>query len=125
MAICPKCGREVEENVKYCPYCGAEISVDMDKVKIQLDELKHDIRIGWMVVGIGIVFGILGLVVGLITETHEEWKGLNLYEVTTHPYADFARFLIIIALFTVVVGGAEAVYYGYKRDKLLKEKGLK
>jgi len=125
MVNCPICGKEVGEGMKFCPHCGAEISVDMEKVKIQLDELKHEEKGGIILLILGFILLIVGISIGLITETHEEWRGVELYKVVTHPYADFALFIMFMALIIVVIGGTVSVYYTQKRNKLMKSKGLK
>jgi len=121
MAICPKCGREVEEDVKYCPYCGAEISVDMDKVKIQLEDLKHNEKQSWIIIGTGVLFFVLGLLLFLPTEREEHLTYIKIM----HPYYEFTILFIISAVILIAAGGISGAYYSYKRDKLLKEKGLK
>jgi len=121
MAICPKCGREVEEDVKYCPYCGAEISIDMDKLKIQLEDLKHNEKQSWIIIGLGVLFFVLGLLLFIPTEREEHLTYIKII----HPYYEITISLLIFAVISIATGGISGFYYRYKRDKLLKEKGLK
>lgn len=97
----------------------------MDKIKIKLDEFKHNIRLSLFVVIIGIIFMIMGAAIGLITESHEEQRGWNTYEVYTHPYADAASAIVILGFAAVTIGAIIGAYSEYEKDKLLKEKGLK
>ncbi|MGC9307898.1 MAG: zinc-ribbon domain-containing protein [Thermoplasmatota archaeon] len=124
MPVCPSCGKEVEEEAKYCPHCGAGISVDIEKVKIQLDDLKDKQKQGWIALGLGVIFLVVGLFVTLITETHEEWRGGNLYEVVTHPYKEIGIVLMLAAIALTITGGIIGEYYSRKRKKLLESKGL-
>ncbi len=60
MPRCPKCGKEVGEDVNYCPNCGSELKIDIEVFKLKLEDFRHDEKIGWGIAGLGIAFVILG-----------------------------------------------------------------
>ncbi len=53
--ICPKCGTEVKDNIKYCTSCG--YSFNMEKVFANHENLELQVLIK---------FGIIALFVGII-----------------------------------------------------------
>ncbi|MGQ9469798.1 MAG: zinc-ribbon domain-containing protein [Nitrososphaerales archaeon] len=129
MPRCPKCGKEVSEDVNYCPNCGSELRIDIEAIKLKVEDLRHDEKMAfWLFVfgiGIGFVFFILALWLILgFTATRYEWIGDTLYKITYHPYADIGMAIgnvgVIIAILIVVLGGALWFYYSYQRNKLMK-----
>jgi len=53
---CPKCGEETGENAKYCSRCGFNLKADsVEVLKIRIDECRHDIYQGFIIMGLGFV----------------------------------------------------------------------
>lgn len=45
MAKCPKCGADIEDGVKFCPFCGAEVvAAEAPKAEDKLDEKLDDAK---------------------------------------------------------------------------------
>jgi hypothetical protein len=121
MPKCPKCGREAGEGANYCPSCGSELRVDLEAVKLKVEELRHDEKVGWIVVVLGFALLLFSGWLGVgFTATRYEWRGLTLYEVKYHPYADAATMLLIIAMFFILLGGITSAHYAHRRSKLMK-----
>ncbi len=105
MARCPKCGKEVGEGFKYCPYCGAELSVDVKVIELELEELRHKEKVALVMIGMGIAVGMFAC-----------W----LVEVTSYSYAFIPILIALCGLGFIIVGGVAGVYYSFKREKLMK-----
>lgn len=62
---CPKCGKAIEDNHVYCPFCGAKIEA----------EKKKNSESNMAVVIFGIIF--VGLIIyGVITKNFFIWVGI-------------------------------------------------
>jgi hypothetical protein len=121
MPKCPKCGREAGEGANFCPSCGSELRLDVEAVKLRVEDLRHEEMQCWILTGLGFAMLLLGAWLGLgFTATRYEWEGLTLYEVTYHPYANAAVLILIAALIMIALGGIGGAYYSYKRSKLMK-----
>lgn len=122
MPFCPKCGKEVSAEASYCPSCGASLTgVDKDLLREKIAEARHN-EMGASIGGVmGVVILFIGIFVGLITEKRYEWRGLTLYETTYHPYVDTAKILAILGIIIGVLSAILVAYYGYQRQKLMKQ----
>jgi uncharacterized membrane protein len=121
MPKCPKCGKDVSEDVNYCPNCGLELRIDIEAIKLKLEDLRHDEKMSLVFMPIGFVFIILGTWLEFgFTATRYEWIGNTLYKITYHPYADEGFGLFIVGAFLVFLSLAMMAYYSYKRSKLME-----
>jgi hypothetical protein len=111
---CPKCGKEVPLEAIYCPYCSTKLEVNSDTIKIRLEELRHNENVCHFLFVIGLVIALFGYWLGTLTEKHS----FLFYEVTYHPHAGLAVYMIILGGGTIIVSSLLAVYYGYLRSKL-------
>ncbi len=112
MEECPNCGKEIQEDTKYCPHCGTALSPDIMRLKIKLDEYKNGIKEAWYVGGLATVFFITGLLLHYIPPE----RNINIFKPLSFLILSLVLFIIM------TIGSA---YYGYKRNKLLKEMDLK
>jgi|GEM_PF-2098037 len=121
MPKCPKCGKDVSEDVNYCPNCGSELKIDIEAIKLKLEDLRHDEKMSLVFMPIGFVFLILGAWLGFgFTATTYEWRGDALYKITYHPYAYEAIGLIICGGILISIGLILVFYYSHKRSKLME-----
>jgi hypothetical protein len=67
---CPKCGKEVPLEAIYCPYCSTKLEVNSDTIKIRLEELRHNEKIGWFFFVVGLVIELFGCWLFTVTEKH-------------------------------------------------------
>ena len=121
MVICPKCKREVNEDASYCPYCGARLKVNIEAIKLKVEEYRHEELTSWGILGIGAVLLIIGFILVSIKATRYEWKDWTLYQVIYSPYASAAMVIITVGLLIFALGAIIGAYYSYKRSKLMKE----
>ena len=121
MVICPKCGKEVNEEVNYCPYCGARLKVNIETIKLKVEEYRHQEKMSWGTVGLGLVVILIAFIIGSVTATRYEWHGSTLYEITYHPHANAAIVLGVVGIIIVILGVIIGAYYSYQRTKLMKE----
>jgi len=122
MPSCPKCGKEVDKGMNFCPHCGLRLAEDKELLKLKVEELRHEERSSLLTGALGYFLLALGawLMVG-ITATRIEWRGLIPYEVTYHPYAGLGAIILLFAILLIVTGFGYAAYCWYKRSKLLKQ----
>ena len=121
MVICPECGKEVNEDANYCPYCGARLKINIEAIKLKLEECRHEEKMSWGIVGIGVSLVIIAFIVASIKATRYEWKNWALYQVTYSPYASVALVIVTVGVLFMAVGAIIGAYYSYKRSKLMKE----
>jgi hypothetical protein len=123
MIKCPKCGKEAPPEAAYCPYCGSKLRTDeinVEALRTRVEELRHNEKVWLFISAIGFALFALGVWLHSLTLTRYEWRGLTLYEVTYHPYADIATFFIIAGLIFFALCLAVSMYYSDQRSKLLK-----
>jgi len=121
MVICPKCKREVNEDAYYCPYCGARLKVNVEAIKLKVEEYRHEEKMSWCIIGIGLVLILIAFIIGSVTATRYEWHDSTLYEVTYHPNANAAIVLAVAGMIITILGAIIGAYYSYKRSKLMEE----
>jgi hypothetical protein len=111
---CPKCGKEVPLEAIYCPYCSTKLEVNSDTIKIRLEELRHNEKIGWFFSVVGLVIVFFGYWLFTLTEKHS----FLFFEVTYHPYRDLGMCVIIGGGIAMIAGILVAAYYSHLRSKL-------
>jgi RNA polymerase subunit RPABC4/transcription elongation factor Spt4 len=120
MRFCPKCGKEISEGIVFCPYCGSKLAVNVEALKLKMEDLRHNEIAGIMIVILGIVLLAVGAWLGSITAVKYEWQGPICIEITYHPFAEAAIATLIAAALIVFTGLGCVVWYSYKRSKLMK-----
>jgi hypothetical protein len=123
MLKCPKCGKEAPSEAIYCPYCGSKLrtsEINVEALRMRLEELRHDEKICLFISVIGLAFLLFGVWLYSLTMTRYEWRGLIPYEVTYHPYADMAVIFMIAGAIVLFAGLTASAFCYHSRSKLLK-----
>ena len=105
MQRCPKCRREVDEEVSYCPNCGTELRIKKEALEIRWKDARREEKMGWVIIGASLLVIFLGI-----------W----FYTLPFITNKDFAIMIIAIGSFCTLFA---TVYYGYasyKRSKLME-----
>ena len=42
MRVCKKCGKEFDEDMNFCPYCGISVGEDADKEETPVEEMAEE-----------------------------------------------------------------------------------
>lgn len=101
IAICHLCGKEVQDNQKFCPGCGYPINMDWKKqepIPAQKKVLKDRPENGWANMRKG--FGITTLVVGIILFLIVNLRGELEKELL--PFNSSSLFLIISGILQLI-----------------------
>jgi len=60
--FCTNCGNEVEQYARFCSKCGREVAPAAQPPQKQQHDMNMHINIlGWLFVGCGVLFGLLGM----------------------------------------------------------------
>lgn len=119
---CPKCSEEVAEKTKYCPYCGFNLKVNVGFLKVKIDEFRHKIYEGYIMMGLGFAIAFFGGWLGLsFWETRYEWQGWGLYKITYSLFREPATMFLLAGLIFIIAGAICGGYYDHKKGKLLKQ----
>ena len=119
---CPKCGSDVDDKANFCPNCGFKLKINIEALKIKINDFRHKIYEGYisMALGLGLVF--FGVWLGVsFWRTRYEWRGWTLYKITYSLFKEPALILIAVGLVVFILGGIYCAYYDYKKGKLLKQ----
>jgi len=97
----------------------------MDKIEEEIAELRHNELICG-ILGSMLSFGCLigGFVITMYKVIRYEWRGLTLYEITEYPLKNFGIAFIIFGVVTGLLLLVAAMYYSWKRKKLLRSIGV-
>jgi uncharacterized membrane protein YvbJ len=99
MRFCSNCGKEVQDGIFYCPFCGSSLSGVNYGVREKLAEARHNETIS----EIGAFFGLFLIALGaLIAPTS-------------------ALGFTMVGVLFLFVGAASSLHYSLKRGKLLKQ----
>jgi predicted nucleic acid-binding Zn ribbon protein len=61
--FCTNCGNEVEQHARFCSKCGREVMPASQAQQARRHDMSMHINIlGWMFVGCGVLFGLLGMI---------------------------------------------------------------
>jgi membrane-bound ClpP family serine protease len=105
----------------FCPYCGSRLAVNIEALKLKMEDLRHD-EITCGILGIlGIVLLVVGVWLASITEVRYEWIGDTFYRITYHPYIEAATCAAVIGFIIAIIGFGFSAWYSYKRSKLMKQ----
>jgi uncharacterized membrane protein YvbJ len=100
MRFCSNCGKELQDGVFYCSFCG--LSLSGSGANFQLKEKLADARHNEVISEIGAFFGFFLLVLGVI-----------------FPLA--ASGFLVVGLLFMFVGVASCFHYSRKREKLINQ----
>jgi len=114
---CPKCGKEVSPEARYCPFCGAVLKTDKAVLQEKIAEARHNEMISYISVFIGIALIFLATYVGSITETKYEYP----FEITYRPFAYVAILFAVLGVLMMILSATIGIYYVYQRYKLMKQ----
>ena len=60
--FCTNCGNDVEQQARFCSKCGREVMPAVAAPQKQQHDMKMHINIlGWLFIGCGVLFGLLGI----------------------------------------------------------------
>ena len=87
--ICKVCGKEINDNATFCPYCGAEIEAKAEKSEevVQVRKEKEEINQIGPIIGFAIALGLY--VAGFL---------LLKFERYVRSFGDYLVFLLLIPL---------------------------
>ncbi len=110
--FCTNCGNEVEEVARFCSKCGREIvaAVQAPPQKQPHDMNMHINILGWLFVGSGILFGLLGMMMMFAGQIIQRLPLIApLPPDFPAPMAHFAGWVAgLIGLIVIAIGGGVA-----------------
>jgi H+/Cl- antiporter ClcA len=114
---CSKCGKEVSQDARYCPHCGAVLKTN----KLILQEKIAESRHNELSSAIGAIISVLAILFGgylmTITETRYDFFYVTIYR----PYYNLGLGLIITGIIGLILSAIAGTYFYYQRMKLMKE----
>ena len=84
---CNKCGKEIEDNATFCPYCGEKVEVEVSEVQEIKEESKEMVNPTIPTVGFGLAIGLY-VASYVLVKLHDYVKG----------FADYFVFLFLLPL---------------------------
>jgi uncharacterized membrane protein YvbJ len=98
MRFCSNCGKELQDGVFYCSFCGSSLSGANFQVKEKLAEARHNEIISEF----GVFFGFFIMALGLLIPAS-------------------GGFFVLVGVLFLFVGAAFCLHYSRKREKLIKQ----
>ena len=109
--FCTNCGNDVEEVARFCSKCGREVVAAVQTPQKQAHDMSMHVNIlGWLFVGCGILFGLLGF---MMIFAGQLLQRLPLVAPVPPdfpaPMAHFAGWVAgVVGLFVIAMGGGAA-----------------
>lgn len=119
--ICKHCGLEIDDNVKFCPFCGEEVEQEIKNEEVLVRDSNNNgvapcfkvFSIVGLVCGIvsiagvfnllGLFFGIPGIVFGALGKKTGKKAGLILSII-----GFILNIIVLVVIFAVVIFGIES-----------------
>ena len=119
---CSKCGSDVGKGAGYCPNCGFKLDINIDILKIKVDDYKYKVKLCWILslVWFAVFFSGLWSIFEFTTIRYElqEW---TFYEILFSLLRKPVGILILSSIIYILTGISCAIYYTYKSDELIKQ----
>lgn len=118
--FCSKCGKEISDKDKYCPYCGCEISQneksgnessDLQQKEVTqtpVQEIRADRTVGVLSLVFAFIFPLVGLIIsiiGLVKYKDKENKSLCTAGLIISGIDIILYFVFSIFLMMRIIGG--------------------
>ncbi len=109
--FCTNCGNDVEQVARFCSKCGREVVAPAQTPQKQAHDMDMHVKIlGWLFVGCGILFGLLGMMMMFAGQIIQRLPAMMpLPTDFPPPMAHFAGWLAaVIGLIVIATGSGVA-----------------
>jgi DNA-directed RNA polymerase subunit RPC12/RpoP/uncharacterized protein YneF (UPF0154 family) len=114
---CSKCGKEISQEARYCPHCGAALKTNKRILQEKIAESRHNELSSAIAAIIFVLFILFGGYFMTITETRYDFFYVTIYR----PYYNLGLGLIITGIIGLILSAIAGTYFYYQRMKLMKE----